>query len=153
MNSAAAARTTGAEIEVESPLLGELSVPADQTFTFPAGILGFPECRDFVLVPAEREGFFWLQSLDAPALVFVAVDPFRFVDGYSVELGPTELGGLLPEEPDDLLVLSIVTLPRAEGEPATINLRGPLALNLPQRRARQVVLDGPWGLRHPIQLQ
>ena len=73
-------------LAVESDLLGTLSVPANETFTFADGLLGFPEAREFVLVPAEREGFFWLQSLDFGALAFLLVDPFPFVDEFFVDL-------------------------------------------------------------------
>jgi flagellar assembly factor FliW len=139
---------------IESSLLGTLAVPETQMFDFERGLLGFPEAREFALVPARREGMFWLQSVDFEALTFLLVDPFQLVQDYSVELGEPELGPMVPESHEELLVLAILTLPRRPDAMATANLQGPLALNLRQRRGRQVVIaDSPWGVRHPVQLR
>ena len=74
------------ESSVDSAILGALDVGEDQVFTFPKGILGFPTCQRFVLLPADREGFFWLQSLDCGSLAFLLVDPFEFVEEFFVDL-------------------------------------------------------------------
>ncbi|MEQ8329945.1 MAG: flagellar assembly protein FliW [Longimicrobiales bacterium] len=141
------------EIEIDSTLLGPLSVPVEQSFTFGQGIPGLPEARSFALLSAEREGFYWLQSLDSAALTFLLIDPFRFVDGYSVDLTPTELGVLTPDDPADILVLSILTLPKKPEDPATANLQGPLAFNVRLRQGKQVILESPYGLRYPVALR
>ena len=154
MNTATALVTPDtSERTIESALLGLLAVPETQVFAFERGLLGFPEAREFALVPARREGMFWLQSADFEALTFLLVDPFQFVPDYSVELGESELGSTTPPAQEDLLLLVIITLPRTPEAPATANLQGPLALNLRDRLGRQVILaDSPWGVRHPIQL-
>ena len=86
------ATPTGSEptgdIAFESKLLGALAVPEHQVLEFANGLFGFPEARGFALLPAEREGFFWLQSQEFEALTFLLIDPFAFVEGYSVDLGP-----------------------------------------------------------------
>jgi len=142
-----------ADVQVESALLGHLTVSESQIFQFDLGLLGFPEARRFALIPTRRSGTFWLQSADFEALAFLVADPFRVVEGYAVDLGAAELGTLAPREACDVLVLSILTLPRSPGDPTTANLQGPVALNLRQRMGRQVVLqDSPWGVRHPVTL-
>jgi flagellar assembly factor FliW len=154
MNAAAAMiESEATERVVDSALLGHLTVPETQVFTFDQGLLGFPEAKAFALVRAKQEGMFWLQSMDFEALTFLTVDPFRFVEGYAVDLGPSELGDLASDDPSEILVFTILTLPRHRGESATANLQGPVALNLPLRRGRQVVLqDSPHGVRHPVTL-
>lgn len=152
MNATAAVDVQPAELSIDSKLLGDLVVPVEQVFAFETGILGFPDARSFALIPAERDGLFWLQSVEWPALTFLLLDPFTFVEGYTVELGPQELGALLPEDASQILVLSILTLPREQGDPATANLQGPVAFNLEQRTGRQVVIESPYGLRYPVQL-
>jgi flagellar assembly factor FliW len=101
-----------AMLAVESELLGSFSVPTDSTFTFADGILGFPEARRFVLIPAERDGFFWLQSTEFGALAFLVADPFPIVPEFSVELTDAEVKMLEPTDGAELAVLAIVTLPR-----------------------------------------
>ena len=155
MNTATALVTPDtSERTIESALLGVLAVPETQIFSFERGLLGFPEAHEFALVPARRDGMFWLQSAEFEALTFLLVDPFRFVPDYSVELGEPELGTMIPESHAELLVLAILTLPRSPEAMATANLQGPLALNLRDRRGRQVVVaDSSWGVRHAIQLR
>jgi flagellar assembly factor FliW len=141
------------EVAVRSALLGDLVLPASQVFAFEHGILGFPEARSFALVPARQNGVFWLQSLDFEALTFLLVDPFPLVNGYVLELGSPELGRIGPRSPAEVLVLTILTLARDPGQPATANLQGPLVLDLGRRTGRQVVLqDSSFGVRHPVTL-
>ena len=154
MTSAAAAPSSAtADVYVASQVLGDLDVPSSQIYTFADGLYGFPGAGTFALLPAEREGLFWLQSLDFEALTFLLIDPFRFVDGYSVELDVSDFAELTPNDPSEILVLAILTLPQAQGEPATANLHGPVALNVVVRLGRQIALESAYGLRHPVHLQ
>jgi flagellar assembly factor FliW len=134
---------------VASRLFGPLSVPLDECFTMPVGMLGFAGERRFVLLPAASKGVYWYQSLDDGALIFLVVDPFDLVPGYEVDLPE-----LREADQDHTLILSIVTLPRTKGDPCTTNLQAPLVLDLRDRSARQVVLDDPrYHTRHPIDLR
>ena len=141
------------DVIVDSQLLGPLTVSENEIFFFPSGLFGFPECRSFVMLPAERPGFYWLQSVEHSALAFMLVDPFLFFEGYAVDLGFSERADLVVENADDAAVLAIVTLPRSASEPATVNLQGPIALNLNARRGKQLVLqDNEYGVRCPLDL-
>jgi len=132
---------------LHSEILGLLEVPADHLFTFPEGLMGFPECRRYALVPG-APGVYWLQSLEHPSLTFLLADPFRFVPGYFLEV---DIPGVRAQE--GLAVLAIVTLPRREGATATVNLQGPVLFHFGDGSARQLVLpQGEWGVRHPIDL-
>lgn len=136
--------------------LAELDLPADNpgTFRFPEGLFGFEGARRFVLAPANRDGLYWLQSLDQGSLAFLLCDPFAFVDGFEVELGARELHGGFGASRDQLAVLGIVTLPRERGLPVTVNLQGPVLFDFATGRARQVALaDSRWGVNHPVDLR
>lgn len=151
-----AAAPTGSEpiVEVvfESKLLGPLAVPEHQILDFPQGLFGFPEAHKFALLPAERDGFFWLQSREFEALTFLLIDPFAFVEGYAVDLGPKDIGELMPEDASEIAVLVILTLPSQRGETATANLQGPLAVNQKKRVGKQLALESPYGIRFPVEL-
>jgi flagellar assembly factor FliW len=138
------------EVRVASKVLGDISVPTDQVYTFDLGIFGFPGANSWVLMPAERDGFFWIQSVDFEALTYLVIDPFQYVDGYSVELTPRAITELAPDDAGDVLVLAILTLPRDEDELPTANLQGPLALNVVAKRGIQAVVESQFGLRHPV---
>jgi flagellar assembly factor FliW len=140
-------------LEVLSPVLGTIRIPQTEGFAFDEGLLGFPEVHGFVLVPGKRAGTFWLQSTEHPPLTFLLVDPFEWVEGFTIEIPDGDLGPLQPEQEEDLVILSILTLSGPDRDGATVNLQGPIALNLKKRMGRQMVLpDSQWGIRHPITL-
>ncbi len=130
-------------VSVHSDLLGPISVGTDQMITFERGLLGFPECRQFVLAPAMRDGMYWLQSMEHGSLTFLVVDPFMFFDDYTVDLPDTEVRELAARHADEVAVLAIVTLPNDGATPCTANLQGPLALHLGRGVGRQIVLGDP----------
>lgn len=140
-------------VTVDSDLLGPLTVPARGIFTFPSGMFGFPECRRFALVPAGREGLFWLQSLEHATLAFLLADPFHFFPTYSVELSAGDRAELAVTEAADVAVLCVVTLPRRRDEAPTANLQGPVALSFRSGLARQLALgESTWGTRRALDL-
>ncbi len=140
-------------LDVASDLLGPISVPAHEAFTFPEGLLGFPEARSFALVPSERDGFYWLQSMEFSALTFLLADPFPLVDGFFVDLTDAEVGVLEPEDGSEIAVLAILTLPRSDDEAPTVNLQGPVVLNMKRGLGRQLVVqESRWGVRWSLDL-
>ncbi len=133
---------------VDSRLFGELIVSDDSILEFPDGLFGFASCKQWVLVTAERAGWCWLHALDHPALAFLLADPFEAVREYSVELSAQDLAVLGAQRATEVAVFAIVTLPRAEGEAMTMNLQGPVAIALPSRRGRQLVMaDARYGAK------
>lgn len=134
----------------------EPAVPARsvETITFRDGLLGFADCRAFTLLATERESLFWLQSLEHEPLAFLLLDPFTFFEDFTVDLDPADARALGAVNASDIAVLAIVTLPTAEGEPCTANLVGPLAINLRNGQARQLILRNPaYGVRCPVDLK
>ncbi len=141
-------------IGVQSDLFGEISVPEDAILSFPTGIYGFEDFRSYILVEAQLPGFFWLQSTDRSSLLFLLVDPFAHADDYAIDLDSGTREALGAAHSEDVAILSIVTLPHDESEEATFNLRGPIAINMATRLARQLVLDDPrWGVRQALDLE
>ena len=136
---------------IDSHLLGELTLTAEQVVAFPEGLHGFPTEREFALVDAARDGFWWLQSTTEAALAFLLVDPFRVQPDYEVDLSPGDEAFLAFTSAEQALVLTVVTLPSSANGTATTNLRGPIVINLATRRARQVVrADERYDLRAPV---
>lgn len=129
----------GESVTIDSLLLGDVSVPATSVYSFPNGLPGFETHTRFALIPAAGRHVFWLQSLDERALAFVMADPFVAIEGYAVDLKPSELRELDLQDSADALVFVIVTLPAQEQEGATANFRGPVVLNTRTRVGRQVV--------------
>ena len=143
----------GEQVTVESALLGPVVVPAESVFTLPGGLLGLERYTRFALVPSGREGVFWLQSTEEPALAFVLADPVRLAADYAADLPDADAAAIGAARPEDVLLLAIVTLGGAPPGGATANLRAPLFFNTATRRGRQVVLaDDRFGTAEPITL-
>lgn len=118
---------------------------------FPRGLIGMPESRSFLLSRAAAPGTFWLESVDYERLAFLLVDPFPFFDGYSVELEDARLRDVIADDPADVAVLAIVTLPAEPDGVCTANLQAPLAINLRTGLARQILLErSDFGVRCPL---
>lgn len=140
-------------MQIESKVLGTVSVPTASVFEFASGMHGFTGHRQFALVPGGRDGLFWLQSTRDASLTFLLVDPFAVQGGYEVDLGPTEKRALDVQHADDVLLLAIVTLPASKRDLPTANLRGPVVLNVRTGRGCQSVTSNDRHSMHaPVDL-
>ena len=129
---------------------GLIDVDERQKIFFPQGLLGFETLRDYVLLDAERQPFYWLQSMDSEQVAFVLVNPFIFRPDFEASIDNDELKIINISEPKSALIFSIVTIP-ADGSPMTANLQGPLIINRETRYGIQVVLTDPrWRTKHDI---
>ncbi len=121
-----------------------------QAIRFPRGLLGFPDCQRYRLELADVPGFYWLRSEEHAPLAFVLVDPFQVIEGYHVDLPNAEAGALGVEQPSDVAILAIATVPREAGEMWTANLQGPLAINFKAGLGVQFVRAEAPGVRAPF---
>lgn len=148
-----AAAVTDDRLTIASDLLGPLTVASSELVRFPGGLYGFPECRTFVLAPAARDGLFWLQSAEYSALSFLLADPFAFFPAYHIDLDDVDITRLGTNDPQHILVLAIVTMPAAAGEPCTANLHAPILFNLRDHHGHQSIRsDEGHGIREPFRL-
>lgn len=135
--------------KIDTKYFGPVEYDPAQILTFPRGLFGFEDEREFLLLPFHGSGgLYCLQSRTTPGLAFVAVDPFALCDGYAPQLQPEELKELDVERSTDLFfyVLCAVKTPTAR---STVNLRCPIAINDENRRCMQVILeDKQYGMRH-----
>lgn len=124
---------------------------ATQVIQFPAGLLGFENLRQYVLMGSPEEApFFWLQVLDEPNLAFVVVPPSAVVENYTPELSDEDVDFLGLRSPEDALVLNIVTV-RGPTR-ATVNLKGPLVINRRTLIGKQVIPlnAAEFAVNHPL---
>ena len=138
---------------MSSLVLGHLEVPEEIVMSFPTPLWGFPDHREYAIVPAARAGLWWLQSVTDAGVTFLLADPFVLDTNYGVDLGETERQALRIQQPADALGLVMLTLPTGAGDGATANFRAPLVLNLRARLGMQVVSrDESHELRRPVTL-
>jgi flagellar assembly factor FliW len=136
-------------VKVTTKAYGLIDVDERQRITFPDGLFGFESFKEYVLLDAERQPFYWLQSLDVEDVAFILVNPFLFRSDYEVDINDDEMREVGISGPEKALIFSVVTIP-AEG-PMTANLQGPLIISRETRRGRQAVLIDPrWKTKHDI---
>jgi flagellar assembly factor FliW len=122
-----------------SDRLGVIEYEEEKVLEFREGILGFPDLHSYVMVDHESGPFIWLQSLEDPGLAFVIIDPWPFFPSYSPDIADEDVEKLGLTEPYNFSVFCIVNVPCAPAE-ITVNLMGPIVVNLNTRQARQVVV-------------
>ena len=83
----------------------------------------------------------FLQSLATPELAFLMTDPFVFFPDYSFELDDENLDRLGIKTMDDVLVCTLISIPRSGVADMTTNLLAPVVINRHTMHAKQVVLE------------
>jgi flagellar assembly factor FliW len=137
-------------MKVATKAYGVVEVDERQKIQFPLGLLGFEQLKDYVLLDAQQQPFYWLQSIDVERVAFILVNPFLFRPDYELDIADQELQDIGISDPKDALVFAIVTIP-ADGSPMTANLQGPLVINKDAHVGKQMILmDGRWKTKHDI---
>jgi flagellar assembly factor FliW len=137
---------------VETTRFGAIKVQEDLTVTLPDGLIGFEECRRYIILNhGENSPFRWLQSLDDGAVAFPVMDPWQFRPDYAPTLCEADAKELALDEEAPKLVFTIVTIPRDNPRAMTANLVGPVVVNPISRIGKQVVVtDEHYTTRHNI---
>jgi len=123
----------------------------EDVIRFDKGILGFPDSRQYILIPHEADSpFAWLQSVDEENLAFLMINPVAVKSDYVVQLPEKVAADLKLTDASEGVVFAIVVVPEVP-QNMRMNLRAPVIINVRERLGRQVVLeDTSLDLRCPI---
>ena len=137
-------------MQIMTKALGSIEVDERQVLFFPHGIIGFEQLKNYALIDAAQQPFYWLQSLDEAEIAFVMIDPYVFRPDYSPDVAEEDMEELASEASEDIIVFAIVTIPENQDR-MTANLQGPVLINRKTRRGRQSIsLNWNWQLKHYI---
>lgn len=138
-------------IKVKTTRFGDIEIDERDMITLPAGIIGFPELKQYVLLDHDQESpFKWLQSLEDGSIAFVMINPLLFKPDYLVEVNEGEVADLDIVTEEDAVVSVIITMP-SDPQKMTANLKAPVIFNLKNRKGRQVILNNSeYTTRHNI---
>lgn len=130
---------------------GEIEVPADLQMHFDDGVIGFADCRKFVILKHKPESmFFWLQSLDIPELAFTMLFPFEWVPGYAPGINKDDLSMIGANSSEGMEIYAMVAIPK-DINAMTINLLSPVIVNPVTKKGRQIILhDSGYSVKHPL---
>jgi flagellar assembly factor FliW len=120
----------------ESIRFGTVEIPQEDAIEFPLGLIGLGGLRYALLDRNPGTGFFWLHSLEDPALALLVVDPRRFFSAFTLELSEEDHERTGVEDPAEGELWVTV---RATPDPLdiTVNLRAPLIVS--EGRGHQVI--------------
>lgn len=139
-------------MKVQTKPYGTLEVDERQKIHFPEGILGFENLKEYILLDAVQQPFYWLQSMDVQEIAFVLIDPTIFRPDYTPDVSRAELEeiNLTGEGDENILIFAIVTVPEDQNK-MTANLQGPVIINRKDHTGRQCISENPnWKTRHNI---
>lgn len=139
-------------MNLQTKNFGEIHIDPQKIITFEDGLPGFEHIKQYILIPnpdAENP-FQWMQAIEEPNLAFVITDPFYFKEDYEFDIPEKVIQQLHIEKKEEVAVYSIAVVPENIRD-ITLNLRGPLVVNIEKRKGKQLLLDGDaYALKYKI---
>ena len=127
---------------------GLLEVDSEDELLFEQGLIGLEDCRRWIVL---RDASFptlgWLQSVEHGYIALGVVNPRRFVPDYQLRVDAHDLSPLALGTHRDAEIVAIASRDEAG---ITLNLRGPLVINVENRRGCQVISKDDLPIRYPI---
>jgi flagellar assembly factor FliW len=123
-------KTPGGNMAVTlcSSRFGVLEIPEEAVIEFPCGLIGLAGTHYALLARNEDSAFVWLHSLDDPDLAVPVTNPFRFFEGFEVELSDDEAARIGLTDADDPTVY--VTVRATDSlEDFSANLYAPILIS------------------------
>jgi flagellar assembly factor FliW len=141
-------------MQITTRVFGEINIEDDKIITFVNGLVGFPQLKDFALIydteKSDHRGIQWLQSMQEPDFAMPVIDPLALIPNYNPQVEDEWLKPLGELDPEYLLVLVTVTVPK-DITKMTVNLKGPIVINTDTRKACQVIAEGDeCDVKYPI---
>ncbi len=131
--------------------LVSLPIRPEHIFHFPLGLPAFEDFKNYVFtLKPDTRPFMFMNAIEPAGLSFVCVDPFLVHPRYAPRIGAADLEFLRVSSMEDILLMGIVTV-RPDVRDTTVNLQGPLAINMKTSIGKQVICDGQtYSVRHRI---
>ena len=137
-------------MKINTKYHGEVDMADSDILQFNSGMPGFPDERQFVLLPLADTGLSVLQSTNTAEVGFVVTNPFSFFPDYDFKLDDASVEQLELKEELDVQVHTILTV-QDPFENTTANLQAPIIINAKNCQAKQVILnDERYKTRHPL---
>ncbi len=132
-------------MELKTRNFGTIHVDEDAIYKFPEGLYGFEDCKEFAIFQHDYDdelSLLYMQHTKDLFPCFLVFEPWDMYEGYDPHMEPADLKACGVESEDDLIFLSISTLPSSL-DMLSLNLKSPVVLNPKTKEARQVILTNP----------
>lgn len=117
-------------------------------------LLGFDNLVEFEIVDVEINRIFKeVNSLEDKNIGFLAISPFDMDENYEIKLSDNDIKELEIENPEDVLLLNIITLGDSLAT-STVNMRAPIVINIKNKFASQIVIQNDkYDIKAPFNLR
>ncbi|HCI29696.1 MAG TPA: flagellar assembly protein FliW [Fervidobacterium sp.] len=130
--------------------LGEFDLSDEEVITFPNGIPGFEDLKKYAVISLEETlPIFWLVSLDDDTVALPLIDPWMILDDYEVQLSQEDIDILEIEDPSEITIWTVLTIPVGRPQETTANLKAPIVINLRSGLGCQAILEG-YEIKHSL---
>lgn len=138
---------------VKTKHFGEVNLDEEKVITFPNGILGFEDCKQYTILYDNEKGdtpvISWLQSIEEPALALPVINPLFIKEDYNPVVEDEILNPLGPLEEENVVILLSLTVP-SDITKMTVNLKAPFIINSDTKKGCQIVVNNE---EYPIKYQ
>lgn len=131
--------------------LGELSYNKEDIIRFDDGIVGYEELKQFVLVNfPDCRPFEWLVSVDNPVVAFPVINPIPLFTDYDPLKAVDDVSALEINDKEKVEIFCVVNIGE-DSSNVTINLKGPILINMENNKGKQFVLtEDFYALHYPL---
>ncbi|MBE7445059.1 MAG: flagellar assembly protein FliW [Planctomycetia bacterium] len=141
----------GNTVNLSTEKFGNLRIAKENILTFENGMLGFEDLKQFVIIDIDEcLPFEWLVSVKDPSVAFPILNPMPFFTDYNPAESIGDLLSLGIKDAKNVEVFCTVTLGNSPTD-VTINLKGPILINMKNKTGKQFVLtEDYYNLHHPL---
>lgn len=128
-------------MKINTSRFGEIEIDDNLVFNFIEPILGYEQLKKYVLIDNSPESpFKWLQSVEDANIAFPVTFPAYFGIDYQFTIPEEKAKKLDLKGSDNLISFNIACIPQGKSQDATVNLVGPILINIENKNGLQLVL-------------
>ncbi len=135
---------------IKSTNLGEIEYKAEDVIRFEKGLLAFEDEKEFLIIRNRETEFYYLQSVKNGEVTFILVDLKEVMPNYDPKV-EVEFLQDLGEVNENLEVFNMCTV-KENLEELTVNLLGPIVINMETKKGKQVIIanDEGYSVKHKL---
>lgn len=135
---------------IQTKFHGSIELIPEDVYTFENGLPGFPDEKQFMILPLEETTLLVLQSVSTSEVAFIITSPFEVFPDYNVRLSDDVLTSLQINAEEDVVVYAILTVQEPFTN-TTVNLQAPIIINTKKKLAKQYITnDTSFSMRQPL---
>ena len=138
-------------MELVTKYHGVREYSVEDVIVFIKGLPGFKELKKFIIFPLEgNDVFSILHSIEDTEVGLILVSPYTIDEDYEFKIPDNYIKELDIAKPEDVLVLTTVTLD-SNIKNMTTNLKAPILINIVEKLGEQLILDNDkYKIKQPL---